>query len=194
MPAYPWMFSFKKRPAKNDIVVNVPKEYLEGEEGKIVATEEGLQLVAYLQSLKQASLPDGKPVPSFLYRKVENNTAAAGGTKGLNGATLYAANCQSCHQPNGEGLKGAFPPLKGSTIVLNDNPEMMVNIIMNGYNGRINEGYGIMPPVGTNNNLTPEEIAAIMNHEKESWGNSGKKVTPEEIKKLIGFVKLKTAQ
>lgn len=73
----------------------------------------------------------------------------------------------------------------------NDGTEAMVTIIMNGYSGRIQERYGAMPPVGTNNNLSAEEIAAIMNHEKESWGNNAKKVTPEEIKKLMDFVKLK---
>lgn len=190
MPAYPWMFTIKKNPAKNDIVVNVPKEYLEGEEGKMVATKEALQLVAYLQSLKQTKLPDGSQEPIFLYKKDAKKKDGAAQSNELNGAALYAANCQSCHQPNGEGLKGAFPPLKGSTVVLNDNPEAMVNIIMNGYSGRIQEGYGVMPAVGTNNNLSPEEIAAIMNHEKESWGNNAKKVTPEEIKRLMDFVKL----
>lgn len=194
MPAYTWMFVIKKNTSKIDIVVNVPKEYLEGEEGKMVASKEALQLVAYLQSLKQAKLPDGSQEAIFLYKMDAKQKDGAAQSNELNGAALYAANCQSCHQPNGEGLKGAFPPLKGSTIVLNENPEAMVNIIMNGYSGRIQEGYGIMPAVGTNNNLSPEEIAAIMNHEKESWGNNAKKVTPEEIKKLIDFVKLKAPQ
>ena len=58
--------------------------------------------------------------------------------------------------------------------MLDDNPETMINIIMNGYTGRIQEGFGPMPAVGTNNNLSAEEITAIMNHEKSSWGNNGK--------------------
>jgi cytochrome c oxidase cbb3-type subunit 2 len=99
------------------------------------------------------------------------------------------ANCQACHQSNGEGLPGAFPPLKGSKIVLDDNPEMMVNIIMNGYSGRASEGFGPMPAIGTTNNLTAEEISAIMNHERTSWGNNSRKVTPDEIKKLMDAVK-----
>ena len=107
----------------------------------------------------------------------------------VNGAELYTANCQGCHQENGEGLKGAFPPLKGSKVVNDDNPEQMVDIILNGYSGRISEGYGAMPPVGANNNLTPEEIAAIMNHEKSSWGNNAKKVNVDDIKKFISNLK-----
>ena len=109
----------------------------------------------------------------------------------MNGTTLYTANCQSCHQQNGEGLKGAFPPLKGSKIVLDDNPEIMIDIIMNGYNGRAAEGFGVMPAVGTINNLTAEEITAIINHEKTNWGNDAKKITAEEVNKIVDFIKQK---
>jgi cytochrome c oxidase cbb3-type subunit 2 len=188
MAAHPWLFEIKEKPNPADIIVNVPAEFMDGKTGKVVATEKALQLVAYLQSLKQVALPDGTETPEFLYKK-DKKIAEKGDNSdsGLDGAALYAANCQSCHQPNGEGLKGAFPPLKGSKIVLDENPELMVNIIMNGYNAR--EEYGVMPAVGTNNKLKPEEITAIMNHEKSSWGNNARKVTPEEVKKLMEVVK-----
>jgi cytochrome c oxidase cbb3-type subunit 2 len=191
MPAYPWLFTIKKVVAKADVVVIVPAEYSNDEDGKVIATKEALQLVAYLQSLKQIKLPDGKISPDFLYKKQE--TSASGTDKSLlDGVALYATNCQSCHQSNGEGLKGAFPPLKGSKVVLDENPELMVNIIMNGYTGRMQEGYGAMPAIGINNNLSPEEITAIINHEKTSWGNNVKKINVDEIKKIIIIIKQKT--
>jgi cytochrome c oxidase cbb3-type subunit II len=189
MPAYPWMFTIKKEPAKGDVVVNVPAEYLSGKQGKLVADKEALYLVAYLQSLKQTKLPEGNPIPEFLYKREEKKQAGSTQTKELDGLMLYTANCQSCHQPNGEGLPGAFPPLKGSPIVLDDNPELLINIIMNGYDARPN--YGVMPAVGTNVNLTAEEITAIINHEKTTWGNNAEKLSPEEVKKIMEFVKLK---
>jgi len=189
MPAYSWLFEIKKVPAKGDVIVNIPPEYLQGETGKVVASDEALQLVAYLLSLKQTKLPDGTATPAFLYKKENKPDGGSSASKELDGVALYTANCQSCHQLNGEGLKGAFPPLKGSKVVQNDNPELMVNIIMNGYSGRIQEGFGPMPAVGTMNNLSAEEISAIMNHEKSSWGNNAKKVTPEEIRKLMDVVK-----
>jgi cytochrome c oxidase cbb3-type subunit 2 len=193
MPAYPWMFEIKKIPAKNDVVVNVPAEYLEGEDGKVVATKEARQLIAYLLTLKQTKLPDGEPAPEFLYkREQKQEPAGVSVSKEPDGTSLYAANCQSCHQENGKGLPGAFPALKGSKIVLDDDPQTMVDIIMNGYSGRVSEGLPPMPPIGTNNNLTPEEIAAIMNHEKTSWGNNAKKVAATDIQKLVDLVKLKS--
>src|SRR5690606_10292743 len=115
----------------------VPDAYRRETGGKIVATKEALQLVAYLQSLKQTPLPDGQSAPDFLYKKIPDasNSNASASTE-LDGSVLYANNCQACHQADGEGLPGAFPPLKGSAIVNGDNLELFVTIIMQGYDAR----------------------------------------------------------
>ncbi|MBS1586665.1 MAG: cytochrome c [Bacteroidetes bacterium] len=191
MPAYPWLFAIKKEPSKSDIVVNVPAQYLNGQEGKVVATKEAMYLIAYLQSLKQTKLPDGTTAPAFLYKREEKKVTGASGAE-PDGKAIFTANCQSCHQANGEGLPGAFPPLKGSPVVLGDDLEKYVDIIMNGYDARAE--FGVMPPVGTNMQFTEHEVAALINYERTSWGNNGKKVTPEEVKKIIDFVKLKAAK
>lgn len=191
MPAYPWLFKMTSNVKDGDVVVNVPAEFLSGRKGKVIATDDALHLLAYLQALKQTKLPDGTPEPDFLYKKSGDLGEKSSGPKELDGKVLYISNCQTCHQSNGEGLKGAFPPLKGSKIVLDDDAELMVNVIMNGYSAREAEGFGAMPAVGTNSNLKPEEIAAIMNHEKTSWGNAAKKVTPTQVKKWMDAVKKK---
>ncbi|ACU61240.1 cytochrome c [Chitinophaga pinensis] len=188
MPAYSWLFTIKDSVQEGDVVVNVPEAFLTSTHQKVVATREALQLVAYLQSLQQVQLPDGKN-PLFLYKREQVAGNKEGAVEEFDGAALYANNCQSCHQPNGEGLKGAFPPLKGSKIVLNDDPELMVDIIMNGYSGRVQEGFGEMPAVGTLNKLSAGEVAAIMNHERSSWGNNGRKVTEAQVKAIMEKVK-----
>lgn len=190
MPAYPWLFTIQKQTTEKDLVVNVPKEYLNGNEGKVVATEEARYLLAYLQSLKQAALPDGNPAPDFLYKRKQ--AASAGNTQAPDGNLLYTANCQSCHQANGEGLPGAFPSLKGSPVVNGNNLQLYVDIIMNGYDAR--PEFGVMPAVGTNAGLSAAEVTAIINHERNSWGNKAEKVSEADIKKLMDFVKLKTAK
>ena len=189
MPAYPWLFEVKNELGEKDVEVVVPDAYRKGISGRIVATQEALQLVAYLQSLKQTPLPDGKLPMEFLYKKKEIPVVVNGNNANLpDGKLLYTNNCMSCHQANGEGLKGAFPSLKGSPIVLGDDLELFVNIIMLGYDAR--PEYAVMNAVGTDNNLTPEEVTAIINHEKTSWGNNAKTVTPEEVKKIMDFIKL----
>lgn len=193
MPAYPWLFKEKDSVEQGDVEVVVPDAFKKGVKGKIVATEEALNLVAYLQSLKQTALPDGTAAMEFLYKKPEteiSNTDSS--TAGLpDGQKLYTQFCESCHMPNGEGVLGAFPPLKGSSVVLGDDLELYVNIIMRGYDAR--QEFAVMNPVGTDNKLTAEQVTAIINHEKTSWGNDAATVTIEDVKKIIDFINL-TAQ
>jgi cytochrome c oxidase cbb3-type subunit II len=187
MPAYPWLFEWKNEPVEGEKVVNVPETFAVGKNGKLVASKDALLLVAYLQSLKQTPLPDGVPSPDFLYKSDEQQVDKnAGEALSLEGAELYAANCQACHQTNGEGMKGAFPPLKSSPIVLDENPEALIEIIMKGYNAR--EEYGAMPAIGSNNELTPEEIAAIINHERTSWGNNARVISIDEVEKILHYL------
>lgn len=187
MPAYPWLFMKKEKLSAGDVEVNVPEKFTNGSKMKTVATKEAMQLVAYLQSLKQISLPDGSP--AFLYQS-ENKSAnkANSNSKLPDAVALYTQNCQSCHQANGEGLPGAFPALKGSPVVLGKDLELYVNIIMNGYDAR--PEYASMPPVGINNNLSAEEVTAIINHERSTWGNQAPPVSAEEVKKIYDFIKL----
>lgn len=187
MPSYPWLFEEKLNPAEEDVILNLPEAYSIGIKGKIVATQKAINLVAYLKSLKQAELPDGAVSKEFLYQK-QNKASPENTAENMpNGEELYSVNCMSCHQADGKGLSGAFPPLKGSRIVLDDNPEMFVRIIMKGYNPR--EEYAEMPAVGTNNNLSAQDVTAIMNHERTSWENAAEKLSTEEIRKIMDFIK-----
>ncbi len=188
MPAYPWLFEVKDSVMEGDVEVVVPKKYRKEEEGKVVASQEVLQLVAYLQSLKQTDLVDESAIPDFLYKRPKKASSKGEQIGTLDGKALYATNCQSCHQANGEGLQGAFPPLVGSKVVLGDDLELYVSIIMQGYDAR--PEYAVMNAVGKDNGLTSEEVTAIINHEKTSWGNDAKTVTVEEVKKIMDFIEL----
>lgn len=191
MPSYPWLFEYKNMPLEDDVVVNIPDEFRRSPRGTLVAKKEALQLVAYLQSLKQAPLPEGMEAPEFLYatEKKKSTKSSESGEEGgeenelLQGEMLYADHCQSCHQPNGEGLAGAFPSLQGSEIVMGENLEKYVDIIMNGYDEH--PEYGPMSSVGTIAEFTEKEVAAIINYERSSWGNEGEKVSVEEIKEIL---------
>ncbi|MER3451886.1 MAG: cytochrome C biogenesis protein CcsB [Thermus sp.] len=108
------------------------------------------------------------------------------------GAKLYA-QCAGCHQANGQGLPGAFPPLAGHVSeILNakGGREYLIMVLLNGLSGPIEvkgmKYNGAMPAFG---GLKDEEIAALLNHIATAWGDA-KKVkdfnpfTAEEVKAL----------
>ena len=192
MPSYHWLFELKDNPDSTEIIVPVPASFLNGKKGKVVATENALALVAYLKSLKQVPLPSTMQPNAFLMADaLASNEKSSGGqaNEAVDGKKLYTTYCQTCHQENGEGLKGAYPPLKGSAVVTSNNLDLYIDIIMNGYDARAE--YGVMSAVGVNANFTEKEVAAIINYERTSWGNKGQEVKPEDIKKIVDFVKLK---
>jgi nitrite reductase (NO-forming) len=98
------------------------------------------------------------------------------------GAIVYKTNCAACHQPNGTGIPNAFPPLAKSDF-LNSDKIRAIKTVTGGLQGKLkvngNEYNGVMPAW----NLTDEEIANVLTFVYNSWDNSGKEVTPEEVKK-----------
>ena len=78
------------------------------------------------------------------------------------GEKVYNANCAACHMPNGEGLPGVFPALKGSQIAVADEPKH-IDILINGVAGSAMQSYA--------KQLTMSEIAAVVTYERNAWGN-----------------------
>lgn len=79
------------------------------------------------------------------------------------GEKVYNANCAACHMPNGEGLPGVFPALKGSQIAIADQPRH-IEIMLNGVTGSAMQSYA--------KQLTMSEIAAVVTYERNAWGNN----------------------
>ena len=181
MPAFTWYFQVKDREEPGDIVVPVPETY--APKGRVVvATRDAMALVAYLQSLKQPKLDlkmlgmEEAPAPP--------GAPAAAQAGGVDGAQVYSANCARCHQPDGAGLAGIAPPMRGDAVVLDRNPSEHIRTVIFGAAGRVISGKeyaGKMPAFG--DLLTDEEIAAVINHERTSWGNNAPKVTAEDVRK-----------
>lgn len=187
MPGYPWLFVEKSQDeiSNQDIVVPVPEAFLKNKSKRIVATQKAIDLVAYLQSLKQAPLVAEQNNPEFIPSNRKKEESKTGEDAGLpDGKSLYMSTCAACHQENGNGLAGAFPPLAGSDIVNDENPETLIKIVLFGYDAR--SEFGVMP--GFAEMLLDEEIAAIVNHERSSWGNNAPKVTADEVKKLREYL------
>ncbi len=99
------------------------------------------------------------------------------------GKTVYETYCLSCHMEKGEGLEGIYPPLAESDYLMEDK-ERSIKQIINGVSGKmIVNGVAYdaeMPAQGLND----QETADVLNYIRNSWGNEGKIVKPEEVKAL----------
>ena len=105
------------------------------------------------------------------------------------GQTTYNV-CQACHQANGEGLPGAFPPLKEHITKLYNaegGRKYIINVVLYGLQGKIEVGDTSYSSAMTSQNfLSDEQIAAVLNHELTSWGNDElledfNPILPEEV-------------
>jgi len=106
---------------------------------------------------------------------------------GAKGATIYSANCGGCHGPDHKGDGVNYPSLVGSDWVLGDT-EKFAMIILNGLQGPTSTGKtygaGIMGAIGAG--LSAQELAVLMTHVRNSFGNtSGDIVTVEMAQAAI---------
>jgi len=97
------------------------------------------------------------------------------------GKQLYFKNCFICHQLNGQGTPGVYPPLAKSDLLKTD-PQRGIRIICEGLNGEIvvngKKYNNSMPPVV----LDDREVADLITYILNSWGNAGGAITAETVK------------
>ena len=104
-------------------------------------------------------------------------------TAASDGKAIYEKNCSSCHQPDGKGTPGAFPPLAGNKDITAKDPKAIIKIVLNGLSTpKTIEGKqygGGMPPwKGT---LSDADIAAVLTYVRSSWGNKAPAVTEKQV-------------
>lgn len=93
------------------------------------------------------------------------------------GESVYITACAACHMPNGEGLPGVFPALKGSPMALNDMPAH-IDIVVNGKSGTAMQSFA--------KQLSLKELAAVITYERNAWGNNtGETVQAKDVNAVM---------
>jgi cytochrome c oxidase cbb3-type subunit 2 len=188
MPSFDWMFQVVDQAPPGVAPVALPKAYAPAH-GVVVPTRQAEALVAYLLSLKQPAIPGG-PAEGNAATDASSPTAttagvvprAGGGYDAAKGRALFVANCAACHQANGEGVPGAFPPLKANAAVNDADATRHIRVVLHGAQGSNIGGVvysSPMPPFG--NTLSDADIANVIGYERSSWGNQGALVTAEQV-------------
>ncbi len=111
---------------------------------------------------------------------VRNKTSQA-----LDPARLYRRYCLVCHQANGQGVPNTFPPLAGSSWVQGEE-RRVIRIVLHGLQGKIRvdgkDYNGIMP--GLANQMSDEEVAAVLNYVRNRWGNQAPEISVDSVSQV----------
>ena len=99
------------------------------------------------------------------------------------GKKVYQRTCIACHQVQGQGLEGAFPPLAKADY-LNADVDRAIETVLKGHTGGITvngkQYNSVMPPQP----LTSEQIADVLTYVYHNWENNKTIVSPERVKKV----------
>lgn len=151
-----------------------------GEENKAIYSGKQFDEVYHpeggaIQSVEPVDDPDGKPATPAP-KPVKMSLPEI-----LNkGKRVYTQNCAACHQPLGQGVANAFPPLAKADYLMADKKRSIL-ILKNGLQKAITvngvEYYGLMPKLG----LSDIDIACVLTYVRNSFGNTGEPVSVEEV-------------
>lgn len=201
-PPSPYLYDEINEPVHTDIEVTSVVD--EDSTRYIRPSLRANRLVAYLQSLKQDyELPEVTFVELPAEEEVVKDDIAVDTTVASSAAPPWLQQqmdagkevymkaaagggmCFTCHQPNGEGLAGQFPPLAGSDWVLGDK-ERLIKISMYGLMGEIEVNgvkyNNVMAPPGIPpGSLTDDQIANVLTYIRNDWGNSASAVSAKEV-------------
>ena len=177
-----------------DFHVEVPGSYVLVDHSIFRAFNKGALAILKADGKERPEIFSGKEVDATYIGDQANPSLAAVGAAAKSAATgdltveeqvkageaLFAGTCSTCHQANGQGLEGVFPPLAGSDWIKAD-PKRVPNVILHGLTGPVTvngkEYNSVMPPMSQ---LTDDEVANISTYVLNSWGNPGGHVTKEE--------------
>lgn len=113
---------------------------------------------------------------------IASTDCAASDKVAIDGGAVFQGKCVACHQANGQGIAGVFPPLAASEWVAGK-PEVLANILLHGINGKLTvKGVaynGQMPAF--KDLLTDGEIAAVLTHIRSQWDNKSEAIDEKLI-------------
>lgn len=104
------------------------------------------------------------------------------------GKRLYTQNCIVCHQANGMGVAGQFPPLVESEWVLSQGTHAdnhLVLLMLNGHQGPMQvKGLSYNNAMPQWKQLTDDQIAALLTYIRSDWGNNAPAITPSFVAQI----------
>jgi nitrite reductase (NO-forming) len=97
------------------------------------------------------------------------------------GKEIYFAQCISCHQEAGEGIEGVYPPLAKADYLMADKKRSILQVLK-GMNGEMKVNGKTFVGEMTAFDLSDQEASDVLNFIRNSWGNKGDAIKPEDVK------------
>jgi nitrite reductase (NO-forming) len=97
------------------------------------------------------------------------------------GRRVFTQNCAACHQADGRGIPGAFPPLARSDY-LNADPRRAIAVVLRGLGGPITVNGAVYNSVMPALHVSDDDVANVLTYVFSQWGNSGAVVTPDQVR------------
>ena len=97
------------------------------------------------------------------------------------GKEVYVAYCLSCHMEAGNGIENTYPPLAKSDYLMADK-KRSIQQILQGATGEMKVNGKMYNAPMTGFDLTDEQVSDVLNYIRNSWGNKGGAIRPDEIK------------
>jgi mono/diheme cytochrome c family protein len=140
----------------------------------------------YAQSPTYAENPVASAEQTMTERKpptYSGRGVAAGFDYASTGPQRYAQYCAACHGTTGLGVPGTFPALAADPVVTAQDPTLHVRIVLRGLHARPIKGVSYTSEMPAFAQLSDQDIAAIIDHERTSWGNSAPIIAPDIVKR-----------
>jgi mono/diheme cytochrome c family protein len=103
----------------------------------------------------------------------------------IDGQALYKLHCANCHQQNGEGLAGLYPPIAGSDF-LKKNKELVLCSMRNGLKDTIVvNGKTYRQPMPANAQLQALDVAEIATYIYNEWGDEKTITDVKTVQKVL---------
>ena len=147
---------------------------VEGEENKTIYSGKQMEGIYH---------PEGATIQSMPGEETEVVAANSVAERIEMGKLIYSKTCFACHQGEGQGIAGAFPPLANSDY-LNEDIERAIEIVLKGKTGEITVNGEAYNSIMTAQSLTDEEVANVLTYVYSMWDNDGDVVTPDMVAKV----------
>lgn len=137
--------------------------------------------VAVLSACGKGSETGGTPEAGAQAAATPATAAPAPAAATADGRAVFMRTCVTCHQQNGQGIQGTFPPIAENAVITGDKARL-IRLALHGLSGPVMvkgvQYNNVMPPWKS---LSDAEMAAVLTYVRSNFGNTADAVTAAEV-------------